>query len=224
MPCTGQKANEFRTNITTKNDEADPNRLKYIELIGGSIPNRDRSLHSHQFIHTGMDLPMDIPFADFLVCVGGMQRGNRPWSRDSYRATPELIRDLQTMTFFYGKKQKNDTKQMTKFTAAEVVARPANMKDAHGRRKYRSGNKDTGPLPTEFYVKEKFTQMKAGGVKGLAMEHERMQDQKDYISMGRYLKHDIFSKYFKVEYTTFRLKEKLLELDDKVKGNACSDN
>ena len=99
-----------------------------------------------------MAMPTDVRFADHLISIGGMRRGNKCWERPQYRATAELIRDLEAM-FLGGKSTENDkTSRISKFTAAEAVARLANMTDIQGRRKYRKSNELTGPLPTEIFV------------------------------------------------------------------------
>jgi len=184
----------------------------------GSIPNRDRASTSYEIKYSQMAMPTDVHFADHLISIGGMRRGNKCWERPQYRATAELIRDLEAM-FLGGKSTENDkTSRISKFTAAEAVARLANMTDIQGRRKYRKSNELTGPLPTEIFVRGKFSQMKSSGIKGLVEEHERMKDAGDFQSMNIFQKCECFHEFFKQECTELNLKQKLLEVDDKLRG------
>jgi hypothetical protein len=80
------------------------------------------------------------------------------------------------------------------------------MTDIQGRRKYRKSNKLTCPLPTEIYVRGKFSQMKSSGIMGLVEEHERMKDVGDFQSMNIFQKCECFHEFFKQECTELNLK------------------
>ena len=184
-------------------------------LACGAIPNRDNAAAGTYLVKP----PHPIPDCIDSLCIGPgcYRRDNKHWKPKQFRASAELLRDLETL-FQDGENRSSGgaKRNAGKYNAIEAVAVLKNMIDSSGHRKYRIGG-PFGTLPTAKYVKSWFSRRKNKGAK-VFLEASSSNEESDKFSnlTVEELKEE-FIKVFDCMPTKKILCVKLLEIDDDLK-------
>ena len=188
-------------------------------LACGAIQNRDDAVAGIYPVRPPKPLPECID----PCCTGDgcYRRDNKRWKHKQFRATPELLNDLEALFEDGENRSKGGTKKNAgKYSATEAVAVLKNMMDSNGRRKYRLEG-PSGRLPTEKYVKSWFGRRKNKGAKVFLEGSTRSSsnnaniDKYSCLTLEE-LKYE-FEKAFDRAPTNKILCMKLLEIDDDLK-------
>ena len=192
-------------------------------LACGALPNRDDAAAGNYEVKP----PHPIPECIDPCCVGlgCYRRDNKRWKHRQFRASAELLRDLETL-FQDGENRSNGgaKRNAGKYNATEAVAVLRNMMDSSGRRKYRLDS-PVGRLPTEKYVKSWFSRRKNKGAKVFLGGTSSSNDDRT-IEFSHLTIEDLkekFRKMFDCEPTKKILCIKLLEIDDEIKYDGYDD-
>ena len=189
-------------------------------LACGALPNRDAAAAGVYQVKQ----PHPIPECIDPMCVGlgCYRRDNKKWKQKQFRASPELLIDLETLFQDGEDRSKGGTKRNAgKYSATEAIAILKNMMDSNGRRKYRIDG-PFGRLPTAKYVKAWFSRRKNKGAKifvGSGRSKENNDTMKDdrFSSMSLEELKVEFENIFECPPTRKFLCIKLLEIDDELK-------
>ena len=193
-------------------------------LACGALPNRDDAAAGIYDVKA----PKSIPACIDPSCVeaGCYRRDNKTWRQKQFRATKELLKDLESLFQDGEDRSKGGAKRNAgKYTAVEAVAVLKNMIDLNGRRKYRIGG-PFGKLPTVKYVKAWFGRRKNKGAKVFltSSDSNTMAKKNDKFScMTLEELQDEFEKIFECELTREIMCMKLLEIDDEMKHGSHDD-
>ena len=188
-------------------------------LACGALPNRDAAAAGLYQVKP----PHPIPECIDPMCVGPgcYRRDNKSWKQKQFRASPELLIDLETLFQDGEDRSKGGMKRNAgKYSATEAIAVLKNMMDSNGRRKYRIDG-PFGRLPTAKYVKAWFSRRKNKGAKiflssGGSNENDTRKDDRFSCMSLEELK-DEFENIFDCPPTKKFLCIKLLEIDDELK-------
>ena len=184
-------------------------------LACGAVPNRDDAAAGIYQVRP----PKPIPECFDPSCVGHgcYRRDNKCWKHKNFRASQELLNDLEALFEDGENRSKGGTKKNAgKYNATEAVAVLKNMMDSNGRRKYRL-NGPFGRLPAEKYVKSWFARRKNQGAKIFLNKGTSNQGNDKYSRLTIEELKDEFEKTFDCLPTRKFLCIKLLEIDDELK-------
>lgn len=176
-------------------------------LACGAMPNRDKAVSPPYQIQPCTPMTHDQRMTLAGVQPGCYRRDNEAWKKPRFYASAELNKDLEAL-FLEGESRSDDGKKKnaSKYTAIEAVAVLKNMQE-DGRRKYRIDG-EHGNLPTEAFVKQRFSNRKNKGVKGLTKQKDIFQD----MSVDDLKK--CYVDAFQESANERSLRIKLLEADD----------
>ena len=187
-------------------------------LACGAVPNRDDAAAGLYLVRP----PKPLPECVDPSCVedGCYRRDNKEWKHKQFRASPELLHDLEALFQDGENRSKGGTKKNAgKYNATEAVAVLKNMIGSNGRRKYRLDG-PFGRLPTEKYVKAWFGRRKNKGTKvflGSRGGGNKNSKNDRFSSMSVEDLKDQFEKNFECFPTRKILCQKLLEIDDELR-------
>ena len=184
-------------------------------LACGAVPNRDDAAAGIYQVKP----PKPIPESVDPSCIGHgcYRRDNKTWKHKNFRASPELLNDLEALFEDGENRSKEGTKKNAgKYNATEAVAVLKNMMDSRGRRKYRLDG-PFGRLPTEKYVKSWFARRKNNGAKVFLHGASKTTDNDKFSRLKIEELKAEFEKTFECVLTRRLLCIKLLEIDDELK-------
>ena len=188
-------------------------------LACGALPNRDDAAAG---IYEVKPAQRPIPECIDPLCVGPgcYRRDNKLWKHKQFRASPELLSDLEALFQDGENRSKEGVKRNAgKYNATEAVAVLKNMMNSNGRRKYRIDG-HFGNLPTTKYVKSWFARRKNKGAKVFLSNNGGNKDprKKDrFTNMNLDQLKEAFEVTFECAPTRKILCQKVLEIDDELK-------